>query len=175
MIVVCTTSDIRNPVEESREREKKNLRAFKDNCITAIFLHVQHCIVSRHGWLQKTLRDGISEWSWDWTVREASSRKPFWCDGHAIGWFSTLDTNRRVCKFFRSPKTRSERSIKVAISRVLIRALKNLWSPARSVPTSDHRVFSILRGKSSLSDFYYAFKLDNSAINLFTLRLRVRC
>lgn len=78
---VCTTRDIRNSVEE---REKKNLQAFKDNCITAIFLHVQHCIVSRHGWLQKTLRDGILEWSWDWTVREASSRKSFWCDGHAM-------------------------------------------------------------------------------------------
>lgn len=33
-------------------------------------------------------------------------------------------------------------------------------------------VFNILRGKSSLSDFYYAFKLDNFTINLFTLRLR---
>lgn len=30
----------------------------------------------------------------------------------------------------------------------------------------------ILRGKSSRTDFYYAFKLDNFAINLFTLRLK---
>lgn len=28
----------------------------------------------------------------------------------------------------------------------------------------------ILRGKSALSDFYYAFKLDNFTINLFILR-----
>lgn len=126
MIVVCTTSgDIRNPIDESRA--KKNLQSFKGNCITAIFLHVQHCIVSRHGWLPKTLRDGISEWSWDWTVREASSQKPFWCDGHAMADSRRWPASLQI--LFCSLKTRSERSIKVAFSRVLIRAVKNLWSP----------------------------------------------
>lgn len=133
MIVVCVRQEI---LETQSKREKKNLRAFKDNCITAIFLHVQHCIVSRHGWLQKTLRDGISEWSWDWTVREASSRKPFWCDGHAMADSRRSTLTGEFANFF-VPR-RSERSIKVAISRVLIRALKNLWSPTRGVATSDH-------------------------------------
>lgn len=137
MIVVCTTSgDIRNPVDESRA--KKNLQSFKDNCITAIFLHVQHCIVSRHGWLPKTLRDGISEWSWDWTVREASSQKPFWCDGHAMADSRRLTLAGEFANFFVSRRLAANVQLK-SLFRGYWSEPWRIYDHHHSVPTSDHQ------------------------------------
>lgn len=140
MIVVCVRQEI---LETQSKREKKNLRAFKDNnCHNAIIASQQFffmfnialCLatddcrrpfvmVSRSNLEIEPYVKHLLESRSDATVMR-------WLILDARHWPASL-------QIFFVPR-RSERSIKVAISRVLIRALKNLWSPTRGVPTSDH-------------------------------------